>query len=143
MNYKADLNYKIKNLDGKPSEFSTGKTKKNKETGKEEPAMEHLTMRKILENVCIDPIPELSPTGQPLQIPGDEKISLFKIVMRIQKNTDGLLNLESEEVTLLKKHVKRKYHSPLTVGQAINVLDPFLEEEEKKKEEEKEAKEKK
>jgi hypothetical protein len=62
---------------------------------------------------------------------GEEKVERYELAQEIHKST-GLVDLQSEQVSLLKKLIARAY-GPLTVGQAWKILDPHDDADKKKK----------
>lgn len=85
------------------------------------------TLRSVLEEVCIAPIPRTSPqSGRPEEISTDHKKMLFKIFHRLQ-DAKETMELSTGEVETLKPYINRRYNSPLTVGQVFNIIDPHNE----------------
>ncbi|MBA7496913.1 hypothetical protein ES702_07522 [subsurface metagenome] len=117
---KIDFNYQFKTLDEKviperPDE-ETEDEKGNKTTKKYPP----WTLRNISENILL--AQEIDGTGKPKEMSGKEKCERYDLAMRIHKGK-GLVDLQSEEISLLKKLIGRGY-STLIVGQAFGILDP-------------------
>ena len=78
------------------------------------------TLRKACVNVLL--MTELDGTGRPKELKGEEKVERYELAKEIHKS-GPLIDLQSEQITLLKKLIARAY-GPLTVGQAWKVLDP-------------------
>jgi len=128
---EIDLNYKFKNLKGEivkekvPSLdenenqiFNDFGTPQVKLTG-------DLTLRKIIEQTLFNPALVRDPrTGNFVQISDEKKRACYKLLNKVLNHKDGLIDLESEEQTLLKGLIMKKYNSPWTVGQAREILDP-------------------
>lgn len=115
-----DFNYKFETLAGevipeKPDEEITDKD--GKKTTKKHPPW---TLRNISENVLL--MPDIDKDGEQKEMTGDEKCKRYDLAMRIHKAT-GLVDLQAEEIVLLKKLIARGY-STLIVGQAFGILDP-------------------
>lgn len=138
---KTDINYKFKTLEGEDvkdqasvlnveellaietwegfREFQ-GKLEKGKP----------FTLRKVCVNVLL--MTELDPNGRPKELKGEEKVERGELAKNIHVST-GLIDLQSEQISLLKKLIGRAY-GPLTVWQAWKILDPHEAEENKNKE---------
>lgn len=139
---KVDINYKIRTLDGdevpknqrvpildKNGNQAIGKNGKFR-WHKSEP----FTLRIICERTLSEAEMETDPrTGQQkvVQIPGEKKSERWELAKRIHAS-DGVIDLQSEEITLLKELINKKYPSPLIVGQAREALDPTGEDKKKK-----------
>ena len=83
------------------------------------------TLRKIiLETLFNPPLNRESRTGQFIQIPEKKKQECFILMNRIINHKQGLIELESEEQSLLKELITKKYNSPWTVGHARKAIDP-------------------
>ena len=52
----------------------------------------------------------------------DEKVTKFELMLRVSAAKDGELDLESEDITLVKKLVGKMY-APLVVGQVYRILE--------------------
>ena len=128
---KIDLNYKIKDLDGKvikddiqdtdkndnPQYDGDGKVKRKK--GKA------ITLRMVCERALLNPDVTIDQrTGKMVQIPIDptEKVHRYDLALQIHK-ADGLFDIGVDDIKLLKDLIGRKF-PPLTVGQAYRILDP-------------------
>jgi len=84
-----------------------------------------MTLRKIVEETLFNPPLNRDPrTGQLTQISDEKKKACYTLLNKILSHKDGLVDFESEEQTLLKNLITKKYNSPWTVGQAREVLDP-------------------
>lgn len=82
------------------------------------------TLRQACERSLLDPPVTNQKTGQQEPIAGDEKIMRWNLAKTIHDST-GLIDLQSEEITLLKGLIDKKYpSSPLVYAQACEVLDP-------------------
>ena len=83
------------------------------------------TLRKIIEETLANPPLDREPrTGQFVQISEEKKKDCYKLLHKILNCKEVLVELESEEQTLLKALITKKYNSPWTIGQARQVLDP-------------------
>lgn len=128
---KVDLNHKFLTLKGKVvkekvplldenenqifSEFGTPQFKLKGD----------LTLRKIIEETLFNPPLIREPrTGQFIQISEEKKKASYKLLHKVLNCKDGLIEFESEEQTLLKDLIMKKYNSPWTTGQAREVIDP-------------------
>lgn len=119
---KIDFGYQFVTLDKKVIPEKPDKKvvdKDGKETTKKYPPF---TLRGISENVLLGQ--QLDEDGKPKEMSGKEKCERYDLAMRIHKATaKDLADLESEEITLLKKLIGEGY-STLIVGQAFKILDP-------------------
>lgn len=128
---KIDLNYKFKTLDGNdiPEQGTNLTVEKllSIETWEEfQKFQSGLTKGKpfILRKACVNVLlmTEIDGAGRPKELKGEEKVERFELAKEIHKSA-GLVDLQSEQIALLKKLIARAY-GPLTVGQAWQVLDP-------------------
>ena len=130
---KIDFNYKFVNLDGSiiPEAPDTVEEIDGKPVMKDEkPVMKKsppFTLKVACCNVLIRQ--EADERGRPKEIKPEEKIKRYELAKKIYKST-GLIDLQSEEISLLKKLIGRIY-PPLTVGQAFEILDPHSTDEKK------------
>ncbi|HEC63811.1 MAG TPA: hypothetical protein ENI23_00790 [bacterium] len=117
---KIDFNYKFKNLDGtdipeRPPEMASIDGEMKKKT------YPVFTLRTCCVNVLT-----MNPTserGKPaVELTGKEKVGRYDFAKKIY-DSKGLLDLEAEEITLLKDLIGKVY-PPITVGQAYKILDP-------------------
>jgi len=84
-----------------------------------------LTLRKIVEETLFNPPLAREPrTGQFVQISDEKKKACYVLLNKVLNHKDGLIELESEEQTLLKDLITKKYNSPWTTGQARHAIDP-------------------
>jgi len=128
---KIDLNYKFKSLRGKIVKEKIPQLDENKnqifnEWGAPQFVLKgDLTLWKIVEETLFNPPLMREPrTGQFVQISDEKKKACYVLLNKVLNHKDGLIELESEEQTLLKGLITKKYNSPWTVGQAREVLDP-------------------
>jgi len=136
---KIDFNYKFKTLNGEVIPERADEEVVDKDGKKTTEKHPPLTLRTISENVILGQ--EIDKDGKPKEMGGAEKCKRYDLAMRIHKGT-GLVDLEVEEITLLKKLIAKGY-STLVVGQAFRILDPHeAAERETKSEEEPETDEK-
>lgn len=117
---KIDFNHQFKTLGGevipeRPDEEIVDKD--GKKTIKKYPPF---TLKKVCENVLL--APETDKNGEVKEMSGEEKAKRYGLAKRIYTGT-GLVDLQAEEIVLLKGLVGRMYPT-LTVGQAFEVLDP-------------------
>jgi len=137
---KIDFNYKFKTFIGDPireqassltieqlldienwQEFDNFRNELSK--GKQS------TLRSVATNVLL--MTEIGGNGRARELSGDKKVERYDLAMKIHKSPDGLVDLKSEQVTLLKELIAKAY-GPLMVGQAYEILDPHEAEERKK-----------
>lgn len=102
---KIDVNYQFKTLDGKGIK---GPSEDKKKQGLP------FTLRKVCVAVLLNPTED--------NLKADDKIERYYLAQKIHKS-DGLVDLRSEEITLLKELIAVPY-PPLTVAQAYEILDP-------------------
>jgi len=128
---KIDLNYKFKSLRGKIVKEKIPQLDENEnqifnEWGAPQFVLKgDLTLWKIVEETLFNPPLMREPrTGQFVQISDEKKKACYVLLNKVLNHKDGLIELESEEQTLLKGLITKKYNSPWTVGQAREVLDP-------------------
>lgn len=137
---KIDFSYKFTTLDGTiipkgPDEIEEDKD--GKKTTKKSPPL-------ILKIVCVNVLLEtgldriVCPQckfliGKPKELTGEEKMKRFTLATKLYAGA-GPIDVEKEDIELLKNLIAENYPSPLIVGQAWSVLDPDeVEEKEKKK----------
>lgn len=130
---KIDMNYKFKDLDGKVEkqrvldEDEKGNPKRDREGFPMLKMGPPLTLRKICTEVLVNPSVDIDPaTKRPKEVPADVKLNAWNLAQKIHAS-DGLTDLEAEEITMLKKAINRRYSSPATVAQAFDILDPTAE----------------
>lgn len=83
------------------------------------------TLRKCIEDTLFNPpLIKDARTGQFAQISNEKKKACYKLLNRVLNHKEGLIDLESEEQSLLKDLITRKYNSPWTSGQAREAIDP-------------------
>jgi len=128
---KIDLNYKFLTMQGKIFKEKVPQLDENEnQVFNEFGAPQFLikgdfTLRKIIEETLFTPPLQREPrTGQFVQISEEKKKACYKLLHKILNHKEGLIELESEEQTLLKDLITRKYNSPWTVGQAREAIDP-------------------
>jgi len=128
---KIDVNYRFRTLDGEPMKEQGSNLTIEKllfiKTWEEFEALRNglkkgkpFTLKAVATNVLL--MTETDGTGRPKELKGEEKVERYVLAMKIY-NSDGLVDLKVEEISLLKKLIGRAY-GPLTVGQAWEVLDP-------------------
>lgn len=130
MSVKVDINYKFVNLNGKPErerimdEDEKGNPKRD---GDGFPMLKLgpvLTLRKICTEVLVNPSVDIDPaTKRPKEVPADQKLDAWNLAQKIHAS-DGIVELEVEEISMLKKAINKRYPSPATVAQAFAALDP-------------------
>jgi len=136
---KIDLNYKFVTLDGTVIPKGPDTTEKDaagKEVMKKSPP---LTLRivcvNVLLNTGLDQIvcPQCKfLINKPEKLTGEEKAKRFIFATKIY-GAVGLMDIEKEDIKLLKNLVAKRYPSPLISGQAWAILDPHEAEENKNK----------
>lgn len=136
---KIDINYKFKDLEGKIvkeqilDEDEKGNPRRDKEGFPLLKLGAPLTLRKICIEVLVNPPLEIDPqTRRAKETEADEKLKMWNLAQAIHAS-DGLIDLKSNEIEMLKKLINKRYTSPLTVAQAFSTLDPVAEEEKPKK----------
>lgn len=128
---KVDLNYKFKTLRGKVVKEKVPQLDENENQVFNDfgaPQFElrgDFTLRKIIEDVLFSPPLIRDPrTGQFAQISEEKKKACYKLLNKVLNHKDGLIDFESEEQTLLKDLITKKFNAPWTIGQALEALDP-------------------
>ncbi|MCK4788372.1 MAG: hypothetical protein KAV87_31825 [Desulfobacteraceae bacterium] len=122
---KVNMNYKFKTFEGETIPRDTGKTRKVMKGGKE--TKEVLTEDTVLKRVCIDallnPEIEISPDGnpRPVEVEGPKKFERYGLASRIY-DANGIMELQSEEITLLKDLIGKGY-GPIIVHPAWDALE--------------------
>ena len=135
-----DLNYKFKTLEGKVVKEKVPKFDENENQIVSEfgvPQFElkgDFTLRKLVEDTLFNP-PMIRDerTGQLRQITEQKKKACYKLLNKVMDNKDGMIDFSSEETTLLKDMIIKKFNSPWTTGQACEILDPAEKESPEKK----------
>jgi len=126
-----DLNYKFKTLKGKVVKekvpiLDEGENQVVSEFGIPQFELrDDFTLRKLIEDTLFNP-PMIRDerTGQARQITDQKKKACYKLLNKVMNNKDGLIDLKSDEITLLKDLITKKFNSPWTTGQACDILDP-------------------
>lgn len=128
---KVDLNYKFLTMKGKVVKEKIPRLDENENQIFNDfgaPQFElkgDFTLRKIIEDVLFaPPLIRDARTGQFAQISEDKKKACYVLLNKVLNHKDGLINFDSDEQTLLKDMITKKFNSPWTVGQAREVLDP-------------------
>lgn len=128
---KIDLNYKFKTMDGKVvkervPKLDEGENQIYNDFGVPQFEVKgDFTLRKIIEDTLFSPPLIRDPrTGQFAQISEEKKKACYVLLNRVLNHKDGLIDFESEETTLLKDLITKKFNSPWTIGQARDILDP-------------------
>lgn len=132
---KIDFNYKFKDLEGKDikervvDEDEKGNPKRDKEGFPLLKLGDALTLRKVCIEVLVNPPVDIDPTTRrSREIESDKKIEMWNLAQEIHAS-NGLIDLKSDKIVMLKKLINKRYTSPLTVAQAFATLDPTAEEE--------------
>lgn len=127
---KVDVNYKFKDLDGKVvkeqilDEDEKGNPKRDKEGFPMLKFGSPLTLRKVCIEVLVNPPVDIDPqTRRPEEVESGKKLKMWNLAQDIHASK-GLVDLQSEEIEMLKKLINKRYTSPLTVAQAFATLDP-------------------
>lgn len=130
---KVDVNYKFKDLEGKVvkeqvlDEDEKGNPKRDKEGFPLLKFGTPLTLRKICIEVLVNPPVDIDPqTRRPKEIESEKKLKMWNLAQAIHAS-DGLIDLKSEEIVMLKSLINKRYASPLTVAQAFAILEPTKE----------------
>lgn len=128
---KVDMNYKFKEVDGKTivkervvDEYDDGNPKRDSQGFPLMKLGKPFTLRMACLSVLTSPpIDTDDRTGKSKEIAVEEKLKMADLAQRIHKS-NGLIDLKSEEITMLKGFINKRYRSPLTVKQAYDILDP-------------------
>lgn len=127
---KIDVNYKFKDLEGKVvkeqilDEDEKGNPKRDKEGFPLVKLGSPLTLRKICIEVLVNPPVDIdSQTRRPKEVDSEKKLKMWSLAQDIHAS-NGLVDLQSDEIEMLKKLINKRYSSPLTVAQAFATLDP-------------------
>ena len=128
---KVDLNFKFLTTDGKAVKEKVPLLDKNENQIFNDfgaPQFElkgDFTLRKIIQETLFNPPLNRDPrTGNFVQISDEKKKTCYVLLNKVLNHKDGLIDFESEEQTLLKDLITKKYNSPWTTGQARHALDP-------------------
>lgn len=128
---KIDLNYKFLTIRGKVVKERVPKLDEDENQIFNDfgtPQFElkgDFTLRKIIEDTLFSPPLIRDPrTGQFAQISEEKKKACYVLLNKVLNHKEGLIDFESEEQTLLKELITKKYNSPWTTGQARHALDP-------------------
>ena len=62
-------------------------------------------------------------TQRPKEVGFEEKLEMADLAQRIYK-CNGLIDLNADEIVLLKNLINKRYLAPLTIKQAYDILDP-------------------
>ena len=132
---KIDLNYKFLTMDGKNVKEKVPQLDENENQVFNDfgtPQFElkgDFTLRKIVQDVLFSPPLIRDPrTGQFAQISEDKKKACYVLLNKVINHKEGIIDFESEEISLLKDLITKKFNSPWTVGQARKILDPTADE---------------
>ncbi len=120
---KIDFNRQFKELDGKVIPEQPPGMVKNDKGEMEEKKYPPFTLRKACTNVLV--MGERDAQGRPKEMTGKQKVERYELAKKIHNST-GLVDLQAEEITLLKELIGRIY-PPITVGQSFEILDPHSE----------------
>lgn len=128
---KIDLNYKFLDMDGEVVKEKIPLLDENENQifnnfgAPQFKIKGDFTLRKIIQETLFNPPLSREPrTGQFVQIPEKKKEECYILLNKILNHKQGLIELESEEQSLLKELIAKKYNSPWTVGQAKKAIDP-------------------
>ena len=122
-----DFNYKFVDLDGKNIPSGPPEMERDDDGKMVEKKFPPFTLRKACIDVLV--MQERGDGGRPKEISAEEKVKRYMLAQKIYKST-GLVDLQAEEIALLKKLIGRIY-PPITVGQSYEILDPHSAEEKK------------
>jgi hypothetical protein len=127
---KVDMNYKFKEIDGKVvmervvDEYKDGNPKRD---GQGFPLMKlgkAFTLRAACLSVLTNPPVDIDQRSQrPKEVGYEEKLKMADLAQRIYK-CNGLVDLNADEIVLLKDLINKRYLAPLTIKQAYDILDP-------------------
>lgn len=122
---KINMDYEFKTFDGESVPRDSGKTKKVKKGNEEieEAVLEDTTLKHVCMDALLNPEVELGPDGKPrpVDISGQKKFDRWALATKIN-NANGVINLKSEEITLLKNLIGKGF-GPIVVGPAWDVLE--------------------
>ncbi len=126
---KIDVNYIFLNLDG--TKIPEGPPEMEEVDGKQvEKKIPPFRLRKMCANVLLGSRAEEikcprcnTPFEKPETLTGEQKLERLELAQRIYNSKDGLVELGTKEIELLKKRINLFYPS-LTCGQAWQILDP-------------------
>ncbi len=126
---KIDVNHVFLNLDG--TKIPEGPPEMEEIDGKQvKKKIPPFRLRKMCANVLLgsraDEVkcPRCStPFEKPETLTGEQKLERFELAQRIYNSKDGLVELGTKEIELLKKRIALFYPA-LTCAQAWQVLDP-------------------
>ena len=128
---KVDLNFKFLTLEGKTVKEKVPLLDKDEnqvfnDYGAPQFKLKgDFTLRKIIQETLFNPPLNRDPrTGNFVQISDEKKKTCYVLLNKVLNHKDGLIDFESEEQTLLKDLITKKYNSPWTTGQARHALDP-------------------
>lgn len=128
---KVDLNFKFLTMDGKTVKEKVPLLDKDEnqvfnDFGAPQFKLKgDFTLRKIIQETLFNPPLSRDPrTGNFVQISDEKKKTCYVLLNKILNHKQGLIELESEDQTLLKDLITKKYNSPWTTGQARHALDP-------------------
>lgn len=134
---KVDMNYKFKDLEGKDikeqvlDEDEKGNPKRDKEGFPMLKFGAPFTLRKACIEVLVNPPVDIDPqTRRPKEVESEKKLKMWNLAQEIHAS-NGIIDLESDEIKMLMKLINKRYTSPLTVAQAFATLDPTAENKEK------------
>jgi hypothetical protein len=118
---KINLLYKFIDLEGKSIPKSTEPEEKD-ENGKV--TKEAVVIPFLLKDVIIEGLTAVDPPGSQGAKPIDasEKMKRWNLTKKVYDS--DTIELTSEEITLVKEQINKRYPSPLIVGQSIEQLDP-------------------
>lgn len=127
---KVDMGYKFKTFDGSAiRDMEIAKDKDGNPIMNEDgsPMLIHgppITMRAACCGVLANPPRNRDPrTGQLEEFDEVDKLMWGHLAMTIHKATEPV-NLESEEISTLKRFIAKRYNNTLLVQQAFECLDP-------------------
>ena len=128
---KVDLNFKFLTMSGKIVKEKVPLLDKNEnqifnDFGAPQFTLKgDFTLRKIIQETLFNPPLNRDPrTGNFVQISDEKKKACYVLLNKVLNHKEGLIDFESEEQTLLKDLIIKKYNSPWTTGQARHALDP-------------------
>lgn len=128
---KIELNHKFKTLKGKVvkekvPKLDEGENQIFNDFGAPQFELKgDFTLRKLIEDTLFSPpLIRDQRSGNFVQISDQKKRDCYKLLNKIINHKDGMIDLASEEITLLKDLITKKFNSPWTVGQAREILDP-------------------
>jgi len=111
-----DLNQKFVNIEGEvlqdAKQVPDGKDKDGKDKFKVE--LTDLTLYRILTLALVEPAKNTKP---------DDRVKYYELISKLVVAKAGTVELEAEDITILKNAIKQKYTSPMVIGESLEMLE--------------------